>query len=375
MPKEQKDQSLLNLQDLRAIIHSLKMAGLGFIDSEALGPIESRIKTLPGAEEINRIAENQIAIDALRKEIGQIMKLIEIYGNRDPEFKARYKSRTGLPPRYKVLEWRSAMNHKKRDFIREMVKASASIDDKGNGKIAGDLIRYARRIQNDELIKDDIDKVIGELKKAGFEQEAVLLKEAAFPWWEQAKGFMGGLGKGVGDVLQKAWQGGKQGKLWVKFNQIADGIESFYKDLVTLTDQAEKTGNRAVAQRMLQLRNILAKAADGWNAAVDQGEAVLAKLEEESPAETATAISPEVPEVPSAAVSPSTLSNLPAPGETVTYRSKRKPQGAIGKIIEYLDENTVSLQNLGGGSPVAVGIDQLVLASRKAFNLKKFAQK
>lgn len=267
------------------------------------------------------------------------------------------------------------MNHKKRDFIREMVKASASIDDKGNGKIAGDLIRYARRIQNDELIKDDIDKVIGELKKAGFEQEAVLLKEAAFPWWEQAKGFMGGLGKGVGDVLQKAWQGGKQGKLWVKFNQIADGIESFYKDLVTLTDQAEKTGNRAVAQRMLQLRNILAKAADGWNAAVDQGEAVLAKLEEESPAETATAISPEVPEVPSAAVSPSTLSNLPAPGETVTYRSKRKPQGAIGKIIEYLDENTVSLQNLGGGSPVAIPIDQLVLASRKAFNLKKFAQK
>jgi hypothetical protein len=33
------------------------------------------------------------------------------------------------------------MNHKKRDFVREMVKASAAIDDKGNGKIAGDLIR------------------------------------------------------------------------------------------------------------------------------------------------------------------------------------------------------------------------------------------
>lgn len=367
MPKP-KDQNLLNLQDLRAIIHSLKMAGLGFVDSEALGAIESRIKTLPGAEEINRIAENKIAIDALRKEIGQIMSLIEIYGNRDPEFKARYKSRTGLPPRYKVLEWRSAMNHKKRDFVREMVKASAAIDDKGNGKIAGDLIRYAKRIQNDELVKEDVDRVIGELRKAGFEQEAVLLKEAAFPWWEQAKGFIGGLGKGVGGVLQKAWQGGKQGSLWVKFNQIADGIESFYKDLVTLTDQAEKTGNQAVVQRMLQLRDILAKAADGWNAAVDQGEVVLAKLEAEAPAEapaTPAAASSVVPNLP----------NLPEKGEIVAYRSKRKPHGARGKIIEYLDKDTVSLQNLSGGTPFAIGIDQLLLASRTAFNFKKFARK
>jgi hypothetical protein len=158
---------------------------------------------------------------------------------------------------------------------------------------------------------------------------------------------MGGLGKGVGDVLQKAWQGGKQGKLWVKFNQIADGIESFYKDLVTLTDQAEKAGNQAVAQRMHQLRDILYEASVGWNAAVDQGGAVLTELEAEAPA--------EAPDV-----APARLKNLPAPGEEVAYRSKRKPQGARGKIIEYLDENTVSLQNLSGGSPVAIPIDQLV---------------
>jgi len=260
------------------------------------------------------------------------------------------------------------MNHKKRDFVREMVKASAAIDDKGNGKIAGDLIRYAKRIQNDELVKEDVDKVIGELRKAGFEQEAVLLKEAAFPWWEQAKGFIGGLGKGVGGVLQKAWQGGKQGSFWVKFNQIADGIESFYKDLVTLTDQAEKTGNQAVVQRMLQLRDILAKAADGWNAAVDQGEEVLEKLEAEAPAEapaTPAAASSVVPNLP----------NLPEKGEIVAYRSKRKPHGARGKIIEYLDKDTVSLQNLSGGTPFAIGIDQLLLASRTAFNFKKFARK
>jgi len=188
-------QSLLNLQDLRAIVHALKMDGLSSVDPEALDNIKERIQGLPSAEAMSQVADNPLSLKSLREEIGAVFQLIETYGKRDPEFKARYKSRTGLPPRYKVLEWRKAMKKEARQIVREVIKISAVVDDKGQGRLSADLIRCAKQIQSEEMKEKDFNILLDNLRSAGLEAEANLLKEAAFPWVQN---------------LQDAWSAGKE---------------------------------------------------------------------------------------------------------------------------------------------------------------------
>ena len=79
----------VTLQDLRAIIHGLKMATFSFVEEGALTEIKSMIKSLPSPEGINALEPGMVK--SVQADIGNIMRLIEVYGKRDMEYKTRYK--------------------------------------------------------------------------------------------------------------------------------------------------------------------------------------------------------------------------------------------------------------------------------------------
>ena len=168
----------VTLQDLRAIIHGLKMASLSFVEEKALTEINAMIKSLPGPEEINILEPGDVK--ALQSMVGKIMRLIELYGKRDMEFKTRYKARTGLPPRYKVLDWRVPMEQKARDITRSMIKTSSIMDDIGHGDIAGRLIKCAQKVQSNDIDELELAHITADtLDSIGFKTEASLIRKEA----------------------------------------------------------------------------------------------------------------------------------------------------------------------------------------------------
>ena len=168
----------VTLQNLRAIIHGLKMASFSFVEEKALSEINSMIKSLPGPETINTLDPGDVK--SLQNSVGKIMRLVELYGKRDMEYKTRYKSRTGLPPRYKVLDWRCAMEQKARDITRNMIKTSAVADELGYGDIADRLIRCAKKVQSNEVSPVDLAKITADtLDRIGFSEEALQIRKVA----------------------------------------------------------------------------------------------------------------------------------------------------------------------------------------------------
>ena len=97
--------SNVSLQELRAIILALKMASFPYLDPTVLEEVQFLIKKLPGAEELEHIAKKEALTD-IRKEVANIMTIVDRFAKQGPEYKARYMTKTKLPPRYKVLEWR-----------------------------------------------------------------------------------------------------------------------------------------------------------------------------------------------------------------------------------------------------------------------------
>ena len=174
----EKDSFEVTLQDIRAIIHGLRMATFSFVEEQALTEIKSMIKALPGPEDLNGLEPGQLKL--IQSDVGNIMRLIEIYGKRDMEYKTRYKSRTGLPPRYKVLDWRVDMDKAAKDVTRSMVKTSAIADELGYSSISDRLIRCAKKVQSNELDEFELAKITAEtLDKIGLVKEASEIRKVA----------------------------------------------------------------------------------------------------------------------------------------------------------------------------------------------------
>ena len=143
----------LTIDDIKIIIHGLKMNSFSYIEPNAFDEIKFMIKGLPQPEEIDKMPQFPHTIKVLQEQIGKIMRLIELYGKRDMEFLTRYKARTSLPPRYKVLDWRVPMtaNTTKANLIKSIVKLSCQLDEDHNGKLAQGLIDCCKKIQKDEM--------------------------------------------------------------------------------------------------------------------------------------------------------------------------------------------------------------------------------
>ena len=201
--KEEFDQGL-TLQDLRVIIHALKMQGLSSsVDPIAEDSIKSRIADLPSAETLLKMAEEPLKIKAVVKEVGEIMHFIESYPKSNTEYRDRHQVLTGLPPRYKVLEWRKNMN--KADSVKTLVKLSENLDEKGQGSLSKKIIACAKKIRDEEKDESYFNEVEKDLIQAGFNDEAKLMKEAINPAFDPRNWF----NKERREKQQTIWQGDK----------------------------------------------------------------------------------------------------------------------------------------------------------------------
>jgi hypothetical protein len=118
----------IEMQDMMAIIHGLKMSGLAFVETDALDAINDRIKNLPSSEALANVYGDPREVKRLCAEVGRIMELIDYYGTRNEESKARYKAKTKLPPRYKNLKWKAASTNMRVKTAQDVPDASPQID-------------------------------------------------------------------------------------------------------------------------------------------------------------------------------------------------------------------------------------------------------
>ena len=162
----------LSLAELRKIILVLKMENFANVEPEALSILKVRISELPSPEELLSLAETPKALDFFRHEIGEILRMVELYGTKDFEFKARYKAlKNNLPPRYKVLNW---VDTKKSEKVNQLVKISERLDNDGYTNFSDRIINLASDI---DLISDiDLDMISKKLLEIGYIDAAKEIK-------------------------------------------------------------------------------------------------------------------------------------------------------------------------------------------------------
>lgn len=194
MPNIEKNQTL-TLQDLRVILHGLKMSGFAFVEPEALDQIKFRIKSLPSPEELNDLADDLASLKRISKEVGEIMHLLEIYGNKNREFKDRHESLKSLPPRYKVLDWRKKMKAaqtiQSTTAIRELVRISSKVDFLGKPDLSHKIITCAKNVQNGEVDEKLVTDIENDLRSIDLQADAEVIKKAfSFDprtWFDQSR--------------------------------------------------------------------------------------------------------------------------------------------------------------------------------------------
>ena len=99
-----EDIRQLSAENLRVIILALKMEEFNIDDEKVKNEVCEKIRSLPSAERINIVAADDRGMDELRSQVGYICELIDKHDIRDLDYKTRYRARTGLNPRYKVLD-------------------------------------------------------------------------------------------------------------------------------------------------------------------------------------------------------------------------------------------------------------------------------
>lgn len=146
----------LSIDDLRKIIHSLKMSNFSFLEPSVLSIVDEQIKALPSSEALGKLLATPLELKHVREQIGNVMQIIDYYGTKNKEYKTRYKALTKLPPRYQVLDYKKAS--------KELLNLSVSAENKGNNVLADYLINKAELAIQDKL---DIDEVIDRVSTAG----------------------------------------------------------------------------------------------------------------------------------------------------------------------------------------------------------------
>jgi hypothetical protein len=176
---EFKVKNDLTIEELKEIIHALKMENFAYLEVGAVDEIKAMIKVLPAPEKIDRMTIFPHAFKEIQNAIGNIMRLIETYGKRGMEFKVRYKSRTELPPRYKVLDWSKSMptistTAKRNNLVRDLVKLSSVLENEDKIKLSQGFIDCAKKIQNNDMPLKDLYL----LTKEALNNDNGLIKEA-----------------------------------------------------------------------------------------------------------------------------------------------------------------------------------------------------
>jgi len=165
----------ISLDLLGDIIKGLKLDDFAYVEPDALTIIKSMIKNLPERESLEQYALTPHNIENIQKDIGKIMRLIEIYGKRDLEYKTRYRAKTELDPRYKVLDNNTQKAANK--VAKGLIRVSAILDN--DDQISSELIRCAMKAYVGGLTELDMaDTTANIFEKIGFNEQAKIVRNA-----------------------------------------------------------------------------------------------------------------------------------------------------------------------------------------------------
>jgi len=281
----------ISIEELKKIIHGLRMSQFNYVEDNIRDEVQHMIQSLPSPEELDKVDKPNI-IKNVKIDIGKIMRIIELYGKRDGEFKARYKSRTGLPPRYKVLEWRGNMNMNKAEFVKEMVKISAMADNKGNGEVAGRLIRFAKNVQSEKVQQKEAEDIIKMLKEAGFDKEAGWMNNV----WQGVKNVGKGIAKDVGGFLGKQVGRYQEGVSTGKIEEVKNDMANVVKLLESVNGKAQSLNDPSLDAVKKQIQYMYGIATNAYQVIDEEESKAKVVPQEVVPQEATPQTAPQVPQ-------------------------------------------------------------------------------
>jgi len=244
------DKIQLTIDDLKKIIHGLHMASFSFVEDDAMDEIKLMIKALPLPEQVDKMVMTPKAIHNVQVAIGRIMKLIELYGKRDMEYKVRYKSRTNLPPRYKVLDYKGS-NMKSREEVKsnlaiDLVKLSSEADEMGYGEIASKLLKCAKMTVSEPMIKE---AQFGALKDM----------------WQGVKNVGKGVGQGIGKGVEKVRGVGQNIKETYQVGKFSNNLKRIIDEISKIATEVNGVISKTVdPNKKQQLSDMVEKLSNMW---------------------------------------------------------------------------------------------------------------
>lgn len=394
----------ITLDELKTIIHGLRMSTFSFVEDNAIDEIKAMIKALPLPENIDKLAIVPMAIKHLQRDIGNIMRLIELYGKRDIEFKTRYKSRTGLPPRYKVLGWK----HMKSNFTRDLIKTSSVMDEVGYGDISSRLIKCAKATVSNEFSTKDFAIVTADtLDKIGFIKEANEIRKIAQTYDLSMDDVTGGLNQlyqtidsVIGNLQKKSDQLinipsaknvlGLIGNLWHQLTQFKQTIQKPISAIQQASPQISQAMEEALpksiwdpaSKKSLNVEWTAVDAQGEQTAYVTKADGKKYEVQRTSDGKLTTSPTPiqeampiqETQPVQPVQPTPQSVSHGVGPGmQTTTLKPK------INEKLKYQNQDVIVTNLLGGGKSVQVKDNRgnsfrvpITELQKAAFNLKTY---
>ena len=364
------------------------MSSFSFVEEGAIDEINSMIKSLPSSEEIDKLGSGVGQLKKLKEHIGGIMQLIETYGKRDMESKVRYKARTGLPPRYKVLDW-TTMKQKAFDLSKQLIRVSSLVDKKGQKEAAYKLIVAAKKIRKYIVLENQINK-------EALNKKTSLTKESA-------QGYLGGffdrMKKDVGGKIGDWAKGGeiKSSEIQVanlskKMQNLVAEIQGVMEGMKTMIEKY--TGEDK--ETIVNLSNALSYLAGFGSKAYISADRIVKKLDVVRD-RTQQPQQPQ-PQQPQPQVQPQT--NQPqAQPQAQPQVNYEDPQLSLGDNITFTDGKLYQVKDDGNGNAVietskgvfvklvvepngtigfippksvAKGMEQKSLSNTVGFNLSKY---
>jgi len=241
-------------ENLKELVKNLRICGFSHVEQSALQKIQELIKDLPAPENIDGYDDHKIKM--LEGYIGDIQKLIETYSKRDMESKLRHIDLTNMPPRYKILDWRR--NMKSNEIVKNIIKLSSEIDDKGYGEISGKMIKCAKNILENKVNEKEIEDIKMALNNSKLEKEA--------QFWSGVKGFLGGAGSKIKEMGQDIVQSG----MWGKYQAEFDDVLKRMNNVISKTQQFGGTiRNPELKNKVNAWIQGLSSSVNAWNQVVD----------------------------------------------------------------------------------------------------------
>lgn len=150
-----EENQTLSFDEIKDIIHGLKMSGLSFVHDDRVRDYVGRlIERLPSSEYLLELSDNPDSLKNICKDIGEIMKTIELGSQRTFDFKARYESKKLIPPRYDILKWREDM--RKADITRNLIKISEVAEKNEDYDLSDKLIQLAEKSVSKTITAADL---------------------------------------------------------------------------------------------------------------------------------------------------------------------------------------------------------------------------